>query len=284
MSPIVAIAFRKNQLGRLRSDFPEIAKGTGVYFLIGPEKTKDHKLTAYIGESENIGKRLSDHLSRRNHRQSRNWTDTVLVARNDGKFTVAHGRYAESRLIRNVPHSSRWRLINNQVPAENAGSIGSSDIPGMNKFVLQTQTLVGCFGWDLFRNFYDLTQQTASEDHEGQVVQSPGTPKFIVRGGGYYAEMVIDTSGNFVVLKGSKARIRETNTLQDTYRRTRKSFITDRTFEERDGEFVFTRNCSFPTVSAAAAVVKGMSETGRTAWKVEGEQTTYAEWEKSQGE
>ena len=283
MYPTLAIAFRKNQLGRLRQDYPWIDKKTGVYFLIGPEKNANHKFNAYIGESENVGRRLYHHLSG-NQRPSRNWADTVLVARKDDRLTDAHGRYAESRLIRGVSNSSRWRLINAKVPSENAGNIRASDKPEMDQFVLQAKTLMNCLGWDLFQNFYDITQQTASEDHEGRVAQAPDTPKFTVEGRGYYAEMVIDTSGNFVVLKDSRARIHETNSLQDVYRKIRKSFIRDGTFKERDGAFVFTENCSFRTVSAAAAVVKGASETGRKAWKVEGENTTYAEWEASQGE
>ena len=283
MSPIRAFAFRKSQYRQVRKDYPWIDDRTGVYMLIGPERNNNHKLTAYIGESENVGERLYGHIPG-NKYQNRNWVDTVLLSSNDDMLTDAHGRYVESHLIRSVPKGSRWHLMNTKIPSKNAGNLRSSDRSIMDQFLLQAKTLVGCLGWDLFRNFYDLTQQSVSEDQEGQVMQSPDTPKFIVRGGGYSAEMVIDTSGNFVVLKGSTARVRETNTLQNTYRRIRRSFVADGTLKERGGEFVFTRNCSFQTVSAAVAVVKGASETGRLAWKVEGEQTTYAEWEESQGE
>ena len=280
MYPTLAIAFRKNQLGRLRRDYSWIDGRTGVYFLIGPDKNNDHRFTAYIGESENVGKRLSNHLSG-NRRSSRNWVDTIVVARNDDKLTDAHGRYAESCLIRGVSSSPRWYLINTNKPSENAGNLRASDKPGMDQFVLQAKTLVGCLGWDMFRNLHDPSQQTTPED---QVFQSPDTPKFVLRGGGYSAEMIIDTSGNFVVLKGSKARIRETNTLQPGLRKIRRSLLKDGILQNRDGAFVFTNNYIPSSVSTAAAVVKGASETGRKAWKVEGEKTTYAEWEASQGE
>lgn len=283
MSPIRAVAFRKSQFGQVRKDYSWIDNRTCIYMLIGPEKNSSHKLTAYIGESENVVNRLRGYLPGKDYR-SRNWVDTVLVASNDEMLTNAHGLYLESHLIRSVPDSPRWRLTNKNNPRKNAGNLGSSDKSVMDQFLLQAKTLVGCLGWDLFRNFHGLTQQKASEDQEGRVAQSPDTPKFIVRGEGYYAEMVIDTSGNFVVLKDSRARIKETNTLQDVYRKIRKSFITDGTLKEKDGAFIFTKNCSFPTVSAAAAVVKGMSETGKSAWKVEDERTTYAQWETSQGE
>ena len=283
MSPIRAFAFRKSQYRQVRKDYPWIDDRTGVYMLIGPERNNNHKLTAYIGESENVGERLYGHIPG-NRYQNRNWVDTVLLASNDDMLTDAHGRYVESQLIRSVPKSSRWHLMNTKVPSKNAGNLRASDRSIMDQFLLQAKTLVGCLGWDLFRNFYDLTQQNVSEDQEGRVIQSPDTPKFIAQGKGHCAEMLIDTSGNFVVLKGSRARIIETDSFQEAYRKIRKSFLKDGTFKERDGAYVLTKNCSFTSVSTAARIVKGMSATGNSAWKVKGEKTTYAQWEASQGE
>ena len=279
----LALAFRRNQLGRLRRDYSWIDKRTGVYFLIGPEKNDIHSFTAYIGESENVGRRLSNHLSS-NQRASRNWADTVLVTRNDDWLTDAHGRYAESRLIRGVSNNPRWRLVNSQVPSEDAGNIRASDRSDMNEFVLQAKTLVSCLGWDLFRNPHGPLEQRTPEDQEQKIFEDADAPKFIMNGQGYSAEMMIDTSGNFVVLKESKIRIKENDSLQPIYKETRKSLVADGILEKKAGAFVLTRDYSFASVSAAAAVVKGASENGRRAWKVEGEKTTYGEWETRQGE
>ena len=279
----LALAFRRNQLGRLRRDNSWIDERTGVYFLIGPEKNDNHSFTAYIGESENVGKRLSNHLSG-NHRSNNNWADTVLVTRNDDWLTVAHGRYAESRLIRGVSNNPRWRLVNNKIPSENAGNIRASDKPEVDDFVLQAKTLVSCLGWDLFRKPHGHLDQKTLEDQEQGVFKDADAPKFIMQGQGYSAEMVIDTSGNFIVRKKSKIRIKENDSLQSIYKEIRKSLIADGILKRQDGAFVLTSDYSFSSVSAAAAVVKGTSETGRRAWKVEGEKTTYAEWEKRQGQ
>ena len=283
MFPTLALAFRRNELGRLRKDYSWIDERTGVYFLIGPEQNDNNRLTAYIGESENVGKRLSHHLSK-SHRASRNWADTVLVARKDDRLTDAHGRYAESRLIRGVSDNPRWHLVNAVVPSENAGNIRASDKPEMDQFVLQAKTLVSCLGWDLFRNPHGPSQQNKSEKQEQHTSEDLNAPKFTMHGQGYSAEMIINATGSFVVLKGSKARIEETNSLQPGPRKKRESLIMDGILEKRDGAFVFARDYSFSSVSTAAMVVKGASETGRRAWKVEGERTTYAQWEASQDE
>lgn len=51
VSTIQAIAFRRNQLGKVRRTFPEIV-GPGVYTLLGQGEENADRLVAYIGESE----------------------------------------------------------------------------------------------------------------------------------------------------------------------------------------------------------------------------------------
>jgi hypothetical protein len=58
MSTIQAIAFRRNQLRRVRETFPEIER-PGVYILIGADDDAQDRQLAYIGESEGVGARLS---------------------------------------------------------------------------------------------------------------------------------------------------------------------------------------------------------------------------------
>ena len=62
MSTIQAIAFRRNQLRRVRETFPEIER-PGVYILIGSDEEHQDRQLAYIGESEGIGARLAYHNS-----------------------------------------------------------------------------------------------------------------------------------------------------------------------------------------------------------------------------
>lgn len=57
MSTIQAIAFRRNQLRRVREAFPEIER-PGVYVLIGADENEPDRQFAYIGESEGVGARM----------------------------------------------------------------------------------------------------------------------------------------------------------------------------------------------------------------------------------
>ena len=49
MSTIQAIAFRRNQLGRVRSTFGEIER-PGVYVLLGADDADPDQVLAYLGE------------------------------------------------------------------------------------------------------------------------------------------------------------------------------------------------------------------------------------------
>ena len=84
MSTIQAIAFRRNQLRRVREAFPEIER-PGVYLLIGTDENDPDRLIAYIGESEGIGARLYTHNSSDAGRDPKGfWTD-ILWKLNDGR-------------------------------------------------------------------------------------------------------------------------------------------------------------------------------------------------------
>ena len=62
MSTIQAIAFRRNQLRRVREAYPEIERPS-VYIMIGADEDAQDRQLAYIGESESIGARLPYHNS-----------------------------------------------------------------------------------------------------------------------------------------------------------------------------------------------------------------------------
>ncbi len=96
MSTIQAIAFRRNQLRRVREAFPEIER-PGVYILIGTDDNQADQQLGYIGESEGIGGRLSTHNSNESGRDAKGfWTDTVVLISKDENLTKSHARYVEA--------------------------------------------------------------------------------------------------------------------------------------------------------------------------------------------
>ena len=281
MSTIQAIAFRRNQLRRVRETFPEIER-PGVYILIGAEEDHQDRQLAYIGESEGVGARLSYHNSNEAGRDAKGfWTDTVVLISKDENLTKSHARYVESSLIRNVGGSIRWSIPNAKRPSDDAGKLPLQDRVDMDEFVDQTKTLVGALGWDLFREMKGRAQDAAipASDVSQPANAEPAVFAFI--GEGYAAKMAVGSSGEFVVTEGSKARGRTTPTVPKGTVALRETLL-EKGVLRRDGDFlVFTSSCSFSSPSAAASAVIGASANGRILWKLP-DGATYGEWEAGQ--
>lgn len=281
LSTIQAIAFRRNQLRRVRETFPEIER-PGVYILIGADESHQDRNFAYIGESESVGARLSYHNSNETGRDAKSfWIDTVVLISKDENLTKSHARYVESSLIRNLGENIRWSIPNSKRPSEDAGKLPLQDRVDMDEFVDQAKTLVGALGWDLFRETKGRAHDALNPSTNRPQLVSDEPVIFSFIGEGYAAKMVIGLSGELVIIEGSKARVRTTPTAPKSMVALRETLI-EKGILRRDGEFlVFTSNCSFSSPSSAAAAVIGASANGRVLWKLP-DARTYAEWEAGQ--
>jgi hypothetical protein len=281
MSTIQAIAFRRNQLKRVCNAFPEIER-PGVYVLIGGDENEPDRQFAYIGESEGVGARLSFHNSNETGRDAKAfWTDTVVLISKDENLTKSHARYVEACLIRSVGSNPRWTIPNMKLPSVDAGKLPLPDRAAMDEFVDQTKTLVGALGWDLFREMRGRPAEAVPAPQAVPQATSLEGLRFVFRGEGFAAEMQLGASGDFVVLAGSKARIRTTTTIPRGTTAMRRTLVETGVLRE-EGEFlVFTSDYSFASASAAAATVIGASANGRILWKC-ADGRTYADWEANQ--
>ena len=279
MSTIQAIAFRRHQLREVRDHFPEIER-PGAYVLIGTDQVdqdqNQDQNCAYIGESENVGKRLATH----NGSDAKDyWTDTVVLISKDENLTKSHARYIEANLIQDADKNHRWTLPNKQTPPSETGKLPLPERAAMDEFIEQTKTLVSSLGWDLFRDIHGRTSQRTTPPD----ISKQSKPEFFYNGKGYSAKMIIDLSGNFVVLKGSKARVDKTGTLPKGISRLRDTLQEKGVLVLENNALVFADDYSFSSVSTAAATVRGGNVSGRTAsWKLKDGKTTYAKWEEAQ--
>ena len=283
MSTIQAIAFRRNQLRRVRDTFPEIER-PGVYILIGTDETEPDRLLGYVGESEGVGMRLATHSSNDRGKDSKIfWTDTVVLVSKDENLTKSHARYIESCLIRAVGGNPRWKLPNSKRPSDDAGKLPLPDRAAMDEFVDQTTTLVGALGWDLFRTVRGSTAEVATKIAKELKAAPPQGPRFYFRGDGFDAEMMLDVSGDCVVAKGSKARIRTTPTIPKGTTALRQMLKERGILQQGEDFLVFTSDYSLSSPSAAAAVVTAASANGRILWKL-ADGRTYAQREAGQNQ
>ena len=283
MSTIQAIVFRRNQLGRVRSTFGEIER-PGVYVLLGADDADPDQPLAYIGESEGVGKRLATHNANNQGKHAKVfWNDTIVLISKDENLTKSHARYVEACLVREAGLNPRWVLPNSQHPSQDAGRLPLPDRAAMDEFVGQAKTLVGALGCDVFRAIRGSLPDEPVIDPPLPTPPRTSEDTFVCRGHGYAGEMTLSASGEFVVIAGSRARAKTTQTMPRGTAALRRTLIDKGILRPEDDSLVFLSDYSFSSASAAASAVIGMSANGRLLWKLP-DGRSYGEWEAAQDE
>ena len=213
MSTIQAMAFRRNQLTRAKSTFAEIGR-PGVYILLASSDEEPTHKQAYVGESENVRQRLDTHNSSdRGKRGGGFWDDTIVLVSKDENLTKSHARYIEHCMIRDAQRNPIWVLPNRQKPSSDAGRLPLADRAAMDEFVTQARILVGVLGCDLFRVFSGEPIIKMVDSMSKSVSEVTSNEIFSFSGQGYEAKMKLSQSGDYVVLAGSRARVKTTKSI-----------------------------------------------------------------------
>ncbi len=124
---------------------PECAR-TGVYFLVGPDPDNSLRSKVYIGESDDVAKRLKSHNRPEEAGGKDFWERVCLVTSKDQNLTKAHVKYLESLLISIAGSLGRAELVNGT--AHEYVSLPESDRADMAFFLEQIRTVLPVLGFD----------------------------------------------------------------------------------------------------------------------------------------
>ncbi len=253
----VRMVEKSNWTGRgvvfARSDLPvalgEGLDSPGVYILIGDDPEDEFDQQIYIGQGEDVGRRLKQHQAD----DSKDfWEQTVVFVSDNDSLNRAHISYLESSLIRLASEAKRARMVNaNHPPGPRMSDI---DLAVANGFLAEMLAILPVLGLDVFVT-------------PGSSVPSDGG-RYHLRGPGAEGEGE-ERSEGFLVLAGSRARADEVPSMPKSGHRLRQRLIATGTLI-RDGDaYRLTEDTLFRSPSAAASVLLGSSANGRTAWKDE---------------
>lgn len=215
-------------------------KKPGVYFLIG--HNEDDKETVYIGESEDVFKRLYQ------HQEKDFWTEALVFISKDENLNKAHIKYLEFSLHDEAVEANRYKVFNSNVPTKPA--ISEAEIAVMSKFSTNLKLLVGALG---FRIFEKLTKSLTSKQDKYLIDAARGA----------VATGIMTTEG-FVVFKGSKIASTEVPSMPESFKKKRAQIISENVVID----FEFTQDYLFSSPSTAAAVIMGRSANGLKEWKL----------------
>jgi len=240
------------------------ATRTGVYFLSGADPENATRDRVYIGEADNVLKRLVSH----DQDESKDfWTRAALVISKDENLTKAHGRYLESRLIDMAMRAGRASLANGTAPS--CPVMPEPDVADMEFFLEQAQMILPILGFNVLQPKPEIR-----EVPHGEVA----SPLFVLAEVGVDAK-AREIDGEFVVLKDSSAR-KQGVPSWTSYKSLREQLLHDAKIAEGDAPdfLVFTEDVAFSSPSAAAAVVLGRNTNGRRVWKTADTGETYQQW------
>lgn len=269
------IAAPRSDLGALLKR--EEASRTGIYLLLGDDPQTPGSLRAYIGEGDDVGKRLYQHARPETQGGKDFWSRAVIITSKDANLTKAHARYLESRFILLAKIARRAQLDNGTAPPLLA--LPEADVSDMEYFVEQAQIVLPVLGINVLRV---PSAPTITLAVTGSGAAPSVSPTFELRS---QKDKIVATAhevdGEFVVMAGSQGRSAWTG-VPGGYEALRQRLETDGTLAAGQGFGLhFTRDHVFASVRAAAAVVVGRSANGRAMWKTSAG-ISYGEWQDQQ--
>lgn len=264
-----------------RTDLPALlkrdeAKRTGIYLLLGEDPDSPGGTLAYVGESDDVAKRLLQHAATSGGKDF--WNRAVVLTSKDMNLTKAHARYLESRLITLAASAGRAKLTNSNTPPPVA--LPEADRSDMEYFIDQAKIVLPVLGINLLRA--TKVEQPVAPSSAGD-----GTPEAsplfrMVREKFDVDATAQEIDGEFIVREGSTVR-HEWSAGDHSYKKLRQQLESDGTLAltPEGSAMMFTHDHVFASPSAAAAVVLGRNSNGRLEWRVDGSSTTYGAWQEN---
>lgn len=220
-----------------------------LYFLIGESPTGAES-AVYIGQSGAVGERLVQHNKTKDF-----WNKALVVVSLTNNFTQTHALFLEWRSIKAAQDAGRFAVENG-----NGGIKPHTPAPlqaDCEEIHDTARTLLTTLGFPIFEPVAMVASREDPKSAELFYCKSGGAD-----GVGEY------TSEGFVVLKGSKGRVRNVPSIEGTPdQRFRERLITSGVMAEQDGVLVFMRDHLFGSPSMAAVSLLGRTANGWLEWK-----------------
>ena len=242
---------------------PEVAF-SGIYLLLGE---KDGSPFAYIGEAENVAKRIKDHDLKKDW-----WESAIFVTTSANELNKAHVKYLESRLI-DLALGAKMSALDN-LRGSALPKLSEAVVSNMEEFIDTLLVVLPAIGVPLFVNNVVAKPVVTT--------RTDSTPVFVLtnKKNGIIAHARL-VEESFVVLKDSCARKiwegKETGPF--SYRLLYEKLVGDGVIDVAETLGHFSTDYAFASPSAAASVVLGRTANGRVNWRVDGSGQTFKEWE-----
>lgn len=241
---------------KICSDRPEL-QTTGVYMLLNKSADLSEKGQLYIGEAEDIFKRLTQHVKEKDF-----WNEAIVFISKDDNLNKAHIKYLENRLHEIATTANRFELFNTQKPTQS--SISEPDKAEMEEFLSNILTLISTLGYNAFEQIRQVDTKEEIEKEEDLFYISA------VRGANGIGKT---TSEGFVVFESSQIADPMTNSYPETMQKLRDTLISESVIVKEQDKMILKLDYLFSSSSSAAMIIMGRSANGLTEWKMKSGKT-----------
>jgi hypothetical protein len=219
-------------------------RNVGVYFLFSTDEERSRP-TVYIGEAEDCLDRLRSH-----NRNKEFWSHAVVMISKINAFTKSHVKFLESIAVEKAKQVNRFDTENANIPTRSFVT-ESMEADLMDSFVTMG-ILLSTLGYPIF------DELARSSVNKKEVLYLSSTESSA------QGDLVDD---GFVVFKGAKARVKETDSFHNYMREIRVRMIKEDLMIRQDEHYVFQKDQLFKSPSTAAAIVLGRNANGWREWK-----------------
>lgn len=253
-----------------RSRFAELAKWDeikrpGVYFLF-ERQSNDSDNRVYIGESENVIKRLNNH-----DRQKDFWNELVIFTSKDENLTKSHIKYLEARLSALAVQAERYKIENSNTPAES--SLPRADRDTMEEFINNMKIVLGTLGHKLLEPLKASTKSDNQNNQSNKSSIAGISLTFSLKSLVAHGQV---TDDGFLLLAGSDVSISATQSLAIGWRAIRDKWIADGILKLSGENYRLEKDSLVSSSSCAAAIVAGTTRSGPQSWQDETGRTLKA--------
>jgi uncharacterized protein DUF4357 len=240
---------------------------TGIYLLIGAD---DEGPLAYIGEAENVARRLVQHA------RDKDWWDLAVIITTTGDaLNKAHVKYLESRLVEAAHLAGSMRIANSNAPPRS--SLNEAATANMESFLETLHMTLPAIRVDVFETRIRSTPSAENSKAGGAVTEftiSNPSKNFQAT-----ARLV---DGELVVLAGAQMRASASfPPSMASLARKRAALESSGDIKQGGGFDILLRNYAFASPSGASDFVLGRATSGPKEWKLP-DGRSYAEWEADQ--
>ena len=221
----------------------------GVYVLLGDDADEEYDRQIYVGQGDDVGKRLQQH-QRDDNKDF--WDTTIVFLSGNQSLNRAHVSFLEAELIRLARTADRARLANGNQPS--VPHMPAADHAVAAGFLDEMRAIFPVLGVDAFE-----APEPVSSKRSDSI-------RFFLDGRNGKGEGE-ERSDGFLVFAGAIARLDETPSLAASGNRLRGRLVASGRLVQDGDHYVLTDDTLFKTPSAAALVLTGAHINGRENWR-----------------